>query len=149
LRDGYVPFPPPPAPPIMTQSPDVLNLSVPATRDRIAAARASLRSWLKLRQVPPLLIDDVLLAASEALTNAAEHGHAFDGSLVEVTLGVVEGGLWLTVTDTGAWGSPHAMADRGRGIAIIRAVSQEVAIETTAAGTTVRVLFGLPVDSAV
>jgi anti-sigma regulatory factor (Ser/Thr protein kinase) len=133
----------------MTQSPDVLNLSVPATRDRIAAARASLRGWLTPRQVPPLLIDDVLLAASEALTNAAEHGHSFDGSLVEVTLGVVEGGLWLTVTDTGAWGSPHAMADRGRGIAIIRAVSQEVAIETTATGTTIRVLFGLPVESAV
>jgi hypothetical protein len=41
------------------------------------------------------------------------------------------------------------MADRGRGIAIIRAVSQEVAIETTASGTTVRVLFDLPVETAV
>jgi anti-sigma regulatory factor (Ser/Thr protein kinase) len=96
-----------------------------------------------------MLIDDVLLAASEALTNAAEHGHAFDGSLVEVGLGAVDTSLWLTVTDTGAWGSPHAMADRGRGIAIIRAVAQEVAIETTATGTTIRVLFDLPVESAV
>src|SRR3954454_13679169 len=133
----------------MTQSPDVLTLSVPATRDRIAAARADLRIWLTPRRVPPVLIDDVLLAASEALTNAAEHGHSFDGTPVEVCLGAVDAGLWLTVTDTGAWGTPHAMADRGRGIAIIRAVAQEVAIETTASGTTVRVLFDLPLESAV
>jgi serine/threonine-protein kinase RsbW len=133
----------------MTQSPDVLTLSVPATRDRIAAARASLRGWLTPRHVPAMLIDDVLLAASEALTNAAEHGHSFDGSPVAVSLGVLDARLWLTITDTGAWGTPHAMADRGRGIAIIRAVSQEVAIETTASGTTVRVLFDLPVETAV
>ncbi len=148
-RDGYVPSSPSSTQPTMNQSPDVLTLSVPATRDRIAAARASMRGWLAPRAVPPTLIDDVLLAASEALTNAAEHGHAFDGSLVELSLGMLKSSLWLAVTDTGAWGSPHAMADRGRGIAIIRAVAQEVAIETTAAGTTVRVMFDVPVQSIV
>jgi anti-sigma regulatory factor (Ser/Thr protein kinase) len=134
---------------VMTPSTEPLQITVPATRDRIAAARASMRLWLSPRSVPAMIIDDVLLAASEALTNAAEHGHAFDGTPVQLQLASEGSTLVLTVEDTGKWGPPHAMADRGRGIAIIRAVSQKVMIETTTTGTTLKVLFDLPLPRPV
>jgi anti-sigma regulatory factor (Ser/Thr protein kinase) len=45
----------------------------------------------------------------------------------------------LTIVDSGSWKPPHPVADRhrGRGITLMRALMQDVAIHPDATGTTV------------
>jgi anti-sigma regulatory factor (Ser/Thr protein kinase) len=45
----------------------------------------------------------------------------------------------LTITDTGSWKTPSSVKNttRGRGIALMRGLMQEVAIKPESAGTTV------------
>gem|GEM_PF-2443493 len=121
----------------------MFELMVPANRERIGQARAALRSWLTDHGMDVDRIMDVLLVVSEALTNAAEHGHRFDESPIELHATWSDDELMVMVSDTGEWGLPHTMADRGRGVGIIRALADETSIETTHRGTTVRVSFTL------
>ncbi|MCU1346768.1 MAG: histidine kinase [Acidimicrobiia bacterium] len=116
---------------------------VPANRERIGVARADLRAWLMQHAMDPDRIIDVLLVVSEALTNAAEHGHGFDESAIELHATWTADELMVMVSDTGVWGLPHTMADRGRGVGIIRALADEASIDNTHRGTTVRVTFNL------
>jgi anti-sigma regulatory factor (Ser/Thr protein kinase) len=125
-----------------TASP-TFELMVPANRERIGAARSALRAWLTDHAMDPDRIMDVLLVVSEALTNAAEHGHRFDESPIELHATWSANELMVMVSDTGEWGLPHAMADRGRGVGIIRALADEASIDNTHRGTTVRVSFSL------
>jgi len=121
----------------------MFELMVPANRQRIGQARAALRSWLEAHELDPDRTMDVLLVVSEALTNSAEHGHGFDESPIELHATWSHDELMVMVSDTCQWGLPHAMADRGRGIGIIRALADETSIDNTHRGTTVRVSFML------
>jgi anti-sigma regulatory factor (Ser/Thr protein kinase) len=84
---------------------------------------------------------DVLIAVGEAVANAIEHGHRDrpDG-VIRVDGRALADRVQLTVTDSGSWKPPRPAADstRGRGIALMRALVQEVAIDPGTAGTTVR-----------
>jgi anti-sigma regulatory factor (Ser/Thr protein kinase) len=109
----------------------------------VGLARAAMRKWLDGWSMAPERAGDILLVLSEALTNAAEHAHGFDESPIQVQASWTPEELSILISDTGAWGMPHAMADRGRGVGIIRALSDESAIDSTPRGTTVRVSFML------
>ncbi|MGH3970550.1 MAG: ATP-binding protein, partial [Mycobacterium sp.] len=43
----------------------------------------------------------------------------------------------LTITDTGSWRPPTSNPHRGRGITLMRALMQDVAVHPDTAGTTV------------
>ena len=47
--------------------------------------------------------------------------------------------VWLTITDTGSWKTPHPTANphRGRGITLMRGLMHDVIIDPASAGTTV------------
>jgi anti-sigma regulatory factor (Ser/Thr protein kinase) len=83
---------------------------------------------------------DVLIAAGEAVANAIEHGHRDNpNGVISVDATALVDRVHLTITDSGSWKPPQAARDstRGRGIALMRGLMQEVAIKPGIAGTTV------------
>ncbi len=109
-----------------------------------ASARYFASAVLSAWRVPRQTQEDVLLAVSELVTNAVEHG---DGDvLVEV---VCQGScLRVQVTDHGLGGNPALVpfteeSPRSRGLAIVAAVSQRWGHEACDAGLRVWAEFPL------
>lgn len=79
----------------------------------------TLRSW----PVPAELAEDIVLAASELVTNAVEHGHGE----VEIALRLTGGVVRLSVRDEAdaepVRRHPDEHSPRGRGLALIEAIS--------------------------
>lgn len=110
-----------------------------ADRGEVAAMRRAFTSWLEQLDVAPELRRDAVLALSEAAANAAEHAYSFDRrGVVRVEALVTGNGLQLSVRDHGTWRRPRPQTERGRGLTIIEALTQDVRIDRTANGTTVR-----------
>ncbi len=116
-----------------------LDLKLSSTFDELTRAVEALQDF-----VPSLDLDDdlayrVILLASEALTNAIEHGNQWDEKK-EATLSLVKekGRIELTVTDEGEgihWTQrdpleeKNRLADRGRGQYFMRKMADEVHID--------------------
>ena len=111
-----------------------------AESGQLASVRATLRSWLSTCDIGAKTLQDVLVAAGEACANAIEHGHRHSpGQQVRLRAVSTANQLRLTITDTGRWrtSQPGDRAHRGHGIALMRALMQQVTIEHGPAGTTV------------
>lgn len=125
---------------MLYRQPAPLEIEFSADPGELAGTRSALRSWLVRAGVDPHQTLDVLIAAGEALANAIEHGHRDrPGGTVRLCATVLADRLHLTIADTGVWKVPHAdpASHRGRGIALMRALMQDVSIETGDAGTTI------------
>jgi serine phosphatase RsbU (regulator of sigma subunit)/anti-sigma regulatory factor (Ser/Thr protein kinase)/transcriptional regulator with GAF, ATPase, and Fis domain len=126
---------------LLYRHPAPLELMFPAHVDQLAPARSALRSWLTRAQVDPHQAMDVLIAAGEAVANAIEHGHRHSpGGMISLRATALVDQLQLIIKDTGSWKPPRTTLDptRGRGIALMRDLMHDVAINQDAAGTTVR-----------
>lgn len=113
--------------------------------------RARLRSWLLSCGIGSRTAQDVLVAVGEACANAIEHGHRHSpGRQVRLRAVSTANQLRLTITDTGRWrtSQPGDGTHRGHGIALMRALMQQVTIEPGPGGTTVdmylRITHGYP-----
>jgi serine/threonine-protein kinase RsbW len=108
----------------------------------LAGVRSELTRWLEERGLDRSTCDDVVLATSEAIANAAEHGSGRRaGERVHLRVLVEQdrrGGaeVVVRVADTGRWRPPTPSAERGRGLQIVRALVDDVVVET-GDGTTV------------
>lgn len=123
-----------------------LTLRFPARPTEMAAARAALRDWLAFAGASAQLSSDALLAAGEAVANAMEHGHRGDqDGVITLRAATIGATLRLSVCDTGRWKTPDADPDgrRGRGISLMHALMDDVAVETADDGTTVRLSVSL------
>jgi anti-sigma regulatory factor (Ser/Thr protein kinase) len=104
-----------------------------STTESIGEARDFVRMVLRDDVVDEATIDDVTLAVSELVTNAVVHGAG--GSVIvrietapdEVVCGVRSTGGSLP--DPATWTSPGTSDRTGRGLAIVRAVADTVAVE--------------------
>ena len=119
--------------------------------DPIAAgqSRAALRTWLTAHRWPTHALEDLVLAVSEAVSNAIEHGYGaqpgvsgrpgtveLDGEVACGTDGMRH--AEITVRDHGEWRSrPVLPSNRRRGIPTMRACVAECVIDGTATGTIV------------
>jgi len=81
------------------------------------------------------------LSVGELVANAAEHAYGAGEGEVTLKLAERDGTILGTVADDGAWRDGPPIVDRGRGLAILRAVTTDVDIERTSHGT--RVAFEL------
>jgi anti-sigma regulatory factor (Ser/Thr protein kinase) len=125
---------------LLYRHPAPLEISFPAHVNELSRSRAALRSWLSQTRVNRDQAHDMLVAAGEAVANAIEHGHrdSPEGIITLRGTALVDQ-VQLTIVDTGSWKPPQTAAERhrGRGITLMRALMQDVAIHPDAVGTTV------------
>lgn len=115
------------------------HLPFAATSAR-SASRA-LGSLLASLDADRVLVENASLVVYELLLNAVEHGETDATGTVEVAWQVTERGVRITVADAGAEGVVAAQtvpleSFRGRGLALVEALSDSWAVER-GAGTSV------------
>lgn len=127
---------------LLSWASDGFERDLSADLSGLSAARADLASWLGERGADAATQQDLVLAASEAVANAAEHGSGRRASS-HVTLRArvakrTGGGddVVVRVHDQGRWRTPRPSDERGRGLTIIGALVDDVVVET-GEGTTV------------
>ncbi|SHL19542.1 Histidine kinase-like ATPase domain-containing protein [Pseudonocardia thermophila] len=116
--------------------------ALPAHLGRV---RRRIAAWLAEGGLDPDTIDDVVLAAHEALSNAADHAFG-DGSGEVVLRAVREGrdGLRIIVRDSGRWRPPPADPGfRGHGMTLMAGLAQRCRVHRDQAGTTVELYWKL------
>jgi serine/threonine-protein kinase RsbW len=104
-----------------------LSLSVEADAKALGAMRRTLSAWLE--EIEAARISDVVLAVDEAVANAIEHAGLRDSAVITVTASVSGPTLHIEICDHGVWKDPTPNESRGRGLLIMNAVMDGVAIE--------------------
>ncbi len=111
----------------------------PAAPESLASLRRELGTTLRDLGIAADVGRDLVLASGEALANAVEHSASDDGPgevLLQLDLPGA-GELRVKVRDFGTWREGDAASDRGRGIALMRALADRVDIERRPTGTAV------------
>jgi PAS domain S-box-containing protein len=123
-----------------------LRIESDATADQLVDIRRRLSRWLQAADVPDELAADIVLVINEACTNCVEHayrGHPVGTMLLEAK--AVDDEIRARVSDAGSWKTPAAdPGNSGRGLALMRALSNAMEIGSSPTGTTVDISFGLP-----
>jgi anti-sigma regulatory factor (Ser/Thr protein kinase) len=116
------------------------SASVPADPKCLAALRRDMRHWLAATGMDELARGELLVALGEACANAIEHAYAFSPDRhMEVTATADEHEVRVEVRDAGRWKMPGPKRhDRGRGLAMMAALTDAVEVERMQTGTTVR-----------
>jgi anti-sigma regulatory factor (Ser/Thr protein kinase) len=114
-----------------------LNLTVPACAESSPVLRNELRRFLEKLALGRDRIADVVLAVGEATSNAIEHAYRGREGTVWLRAIAAPELLVIEVFDQGRW-RLDASPERGRGLGIMRALVDDVAIESTREGTLVR-----------
>ncbi|BBZ05951.1 histidine kinase [Mycolicibacterium doricum] len=125
---------------LLYRQPAPLDMVFPARNEYLASSRTALRSWLTQAGVGPDQVMNVLIAAGEAVANAIEHGHRDrpDGFVTLRATALVDR-LQVSVLDTGSWKTPRTEVDsrRGRGVALMEGLMDDVSIDPGDDGTAV------------
>jgi anti-sigma regulatory factor (Ser/Thr protein kinase) len=99
--------------------------------------------------VPESLAADIVLVVNEACSNSAEHAYRGrePGTMrVEAALGDRE--IHVKVSDSGSWKTPPAdPGTRGRGLLLMRTLSERIDLDGTAEGTSVGMHFAFGEDA--
>jgi len=121
----------------------VVSLVIPAKAEYIALGRLALAGLLRPRAVEPEVLADVKLALTEACSNSIRHAYS-DGreGEVEIRYELADSTLAVEVHDEGAGfdlalldGEAGGLDEGGLGIAIIRAVTDELSVGPRSGGT--------------
>lgn len=127
-----------------------LRIETHAIADELAGIRHRLADWLRAADVPDELVDDIVLVVNEGCTNCVEHayrGHGLGTTLLEVE--TVDGEVRAHITDHGSWKPPAINpGNSGRGLILMRAISNTMEIDSSATGTVVNITFRLPAAPA-
>lgn len=131
--------------PRLTSVSDTWRTVVVADVQRLAGIRADVAATLARWGIDEAATQAVVLSVHELVANAAEHAYrGADPGPVVVELRLARDGVIATVQDSGRWKhrDPAARDGRGRGLVLVRALTQDVAVTTGSSGTSVR--FSLP-----
>ncbi|HEX2075930.1 MAG TPA: SpoIIE family protein phosphatase [Geodermatophilus sp.] len=122
--------------------PPPLRLDLSAEPHQLLRVRRAMARWAGDVAVDADRGDDLQLAVGEAVANAVEHAYRSSGERGRVSLEVSadpDGGLTVTVGDTGRWRpAPADPGFRGRGLQIIDRVATGVDLRPGPTGTTLR-----------
>ncbi|MEK6326248.1 MAG: SpoIIE family protein phosphatase [Actinomycetota bacterium] len=115
-----------------------LSLTLPTRPSSLASMRRAVAQWLRLAGAEEDEIYEILVACGEAGANTVAHAHsALSDSSFEVRAEREGPEIEVTVRDTGRWRVPGDEG-RGRGLAVMRELMDDVEIEPSDDGTTVR-----------
>lgn len=112
-----------------------VRLQLPRETDSVPAVRRLLRCALSIFHVDRQDGTDLEIALTEACANVIKHASGADG--IEVSLDVGADRCEVDVVDNGAGfdadavPEPHPGSDRGRGLFLIRALSDNVRMHST------------------
>jgi PAS domain S-box-containing protein len=124
-----------------------LRIESIAAADELADIRHRLGDWLREAGVAQPMIDDIVLVINEACTNCVEHayrGHNVGTMLLEVK--IVDAEIQARITDSGSWKTPKVNpGNSGRGLVLMRVLSETMDITSRPTGTTVEITFRPPV----
>jgi PAS domain S-box-containing protein len=113
--------------------------------DQLGELRHELAEWLNTAGVFEQRVADIVRAVNEAVANSIEHGYQ-DRKLGKIRIkGENDGArVRVKITDKGSWKPVSADSGaRGRGLLLIRAVSDWLEMDCTPKGTTVDMSFSL------
>lgn len=118
-----------------------VQVSYAGRSDVLATVRDDVARWCRDQGYSPALVDQAVLVTSELASNAVE---AAPGEPFSVTLRRQPGGMASIRVANQArlstppprldWGPPDPLAPRGRGLAIVAAVSRDVVVDYPSAG---------------
>jgi anti-sigma regulatory factor (Ser/Thr protein kinase) len=111
-------------------------LRLPADPNRLSVLRRRLDDFLTAHEVPENDIFDLTVAVSEAVANAIEHPIDPREPVVTVEASLTDDAVVITVRDTGRWRPSTSAGFRGRGLALIGALS-ELSVVRSDSGTSV------------
>jgi serine/threonine-protein kinase RsbW len=117
----------------------------PARPVHLASIRAEVRRWLDPLGLTEGTQQNIVLAANEAASNAAEHAYlpATAEDTVELTFWVESPAICIEIVDHGRWRAPATLPGaRGRGMMIMSNLIHTVLIHHDSRGT--RVLLRHP-----
>ncbi len=134
-----------------------VRLTIPARAEYITLCRLALTGIARVRDLPDEVLADLKLALTEAASNSVRHAYSGDdhAGVVEISYELRPDRLVIEVTDDGegfdpaeSRGPPEELSEGGLGIAIIRAVADEVEIGPQPGGRGSRLRFEKELGSA-
>jgi serine/threonine-protein kinase RsbW len=128
------------------------NIRIPATLDELHHVYSWAEEHLLQTGIPESKRFDIMLALSEAVTNAIRHGcHGSKKDFVDIEVKITSNAVNLRVHDCGTGFEPEALPDptksenltipNGRGVFLIKNLADDVHYDFAADGTTVSVKF--------
>lgn len=118
---------------------DLCRTAVPADADRLPALRHLLSDWAAGTGMSADLVEDLTLAAYEAMANVVEHAYPDGGGTFDLRASRPPGGrcVRVTITDRGRWVPPPADPGplRGRGLPLMRHLADSVEFRQGPEGT--------------
>jgi PAS domain S-box-containing protein len=122
-----------------------LVIEIEAIPARLSDVRRQLGDWLRSASVPESLTEDIVLVVNEACSNSAEHAYrGQEPGMMHVQAAVDDRHVHIRVADEGSWKTPPAdPGTRGRGLQLMRTLSEHVDLDGTSHGTTVGMQFAI------
>jgi anti-sigma regulatory factor (Ser/Thr protein kinase) len=114
-----------------------LDLTLPAQPQSGKLFRQALRRFYLAAGLSEAKIQVLQVATGEAITNSIQHAYGVRGGSVRVCGRVESGKLIVEIRDTGRWRGAHDDGG-GYGLQVLKGIVQDVAIDSTDQGTTVR-----------
>ena len=126
-----------------------VRLTIPARAEYITLCRLALTGIARLRELSDELVADLKLALTEAASNSVRHAYGDqDAGVVDISYQLFPDRLVIEVTDEGegfdpaeAEGSAAELSEGGLGIAIIRAIADDVEFGAQPGGKGSRLRF--------
>ena len=120
---------------------NVIRLTIPAKPEYITLCRLALTGLGRVRSFSDELMADMKLALTEACSNSVRHAYGEELGSVEILYELHSDRLVVEVCDNGSGfdleldgDARDGLAEGGLGLAIIRSIADELAIERRATG---------------
>jgi serine/threonine-protein kinase RsbW len=124
-----------------------VRLTMPARPEYITLGRLALTGISRLRPLSDEVLADLKLALTEAASNSVRHAYGEEGGVVEIVYELHPDRLEIEVADDGSGfelaekDAGESLTEGGLGIAIIRAIADDLQIGRRPDGTGSRLRF--------